>query len=145
MTVPTSGGAVPGGSRSTWVVLCPGDDGRPRSEYVEGTEVVADRAGGVLRILDGGQVVREYAVGAWSNFCEWVSAHTDYFASSAIRLTSVAEPPEPSDAERLLAAAMRMDTASALTMWDAARAHGKTSEPDGVVRAPARLPGSRHA
>ena len=122
MTVPTPGSATPDGSRSTWVVLCPGADGRPRSEYVEGTEVVADSDAGVLRILDGGHVVREYAAGAWSTFCEWVSAHTDYFASAAIRLGSVPEPRQPSDAERLLAGAMRMDTESALTMWGASRA-----------------------
>lgn len=126
------------------MVLCRGDDGRSRSECVEGTEVTTDRAAGVLRILDRGQVVREYAAGSWSNFCEWVGAHTDYFASAAIRL-DFPEPGRPSDAQRLLAVAMTMNTESALTMMNAARAAGGTSEPDGAVRAPARLPGPRHA
>lgn len=107
--------------RSTWVVLCPGDDGRPRSEYVEGTDCVADRTAGVLRVLDGGQVVREYAAGAWSTFCEWVTASTDYFTNSAVRFGSLPEQRGPSDAERLLVGAMRMDTDAALSMLHGAR------------------------
>ena len=66
-------GPTPGAPKSTWVVLCPDADGTPRSEYVEGTELVNDQAAGVLRILDGGRVVREYTAGAWSTFCEWVN------------------------------------------------------------------------
>ncbi|WP_111768197.1 hypothetical protein [Nakamurella deserti] len=107
--------------RSTWVVLCPGDDGRPRSEYIRGTDCVADRTAGVLRVVDGHQVVREYAAGAWSNFCEWVTASTDYFASSAVRLATSPEQPGASDTERLLAGAMRMDTDAALSMLRGAR------------------------
>ena len=106
--------------RSTWVVLCPGAQG-PRSEYVDGTEVVADRTAGVLRVLDGGQVVREYAAGAWSTFCEWVGGSTDYFANSSVRWGAPPPPREPSDAERLLEGAMRMDTSSALSMLHRSR------------------------
>lgn len=125
MTEPSARRGTSDGERSTWVVLCPGDDGRPRSEYVQGTEIVTDRPAGVLRVLDGGQVVREYAAGAWSTFCEWVSASTDYFAGSAIRLGSLPEPREPSPAERLLDGAMRMDTLAALSMLAASRSPGE--------------------
>lgn len=148
MSDPRPGAAAPADGKSTWVVLCPGADGRPRSEYVVGTEVQADRTAGALRILDGGQVVREYSAGAWSNFCEWVSAYTDSFAASAFRLMEHSRPDErpPTEAERLLAGAMRMDTGAALTMLGAARARPeRTSDTDGVVRAPTRLPGPRHA
>ncbi len=106
--------------RSTGVVLCPGADG-PRSEFVDGTEVVADRSAGVLRVLDGGQIVREYAAGAWSTFCEWVGSSTDYFANTAVRWGAPPAPRPASDAERLLDGAMRMDTSSALSMLHRSR------------------------
>jgi hypothetical protein len=122
-------GATAGGSaathRSVWVVLCPGADGRPGAEYVEGTEAVADRAAQVLRILDGGRVVREYLAGHWSNFSEWVSSPTDYFAASAVRLGSLPGPRRPTDAENLLAGAMRMDTEAAFAVL---RGHASTRE-----------------
>lgn len=132
--------------RSTWVVLCPSADGRPRSEYVEGTEVETDDDAGVLRILDGGRVVREYTAGAWSTFCEWVNAYSDFLHGTVIRLAAADDDRAPTDAERLLAGAMRMDTQAALGMLGHSLSRGHlTSGSDGVVRTPTRLPGPRHA
>ncbi len=136
----------PRSHRSTWVVLCPTPDGPPRSEYVEGTELVTDGAGGVLRILDGGQVVREYASGAWSTFCEWVNVYSDFLHGTVFRLPLPTEQRPPGEAERLLAGVMQMDPHEALQMLGRSLSRGTTSsEPAGVVLAPTRLPGPRHA
>lgn len=139
-------GSTPPAEKCTWVVLCPGADGRPRSEYVEGTDLVTDDAAGALLILDGGRVVREYTAGAWSTFCEWVNAYSDFLHGTVIRLAAVPEPRPATEAERVLAGVMAMDTEAALGMLSHSLSRGRMSSgSDGAVRTPARLPGPRHA
>ncbi|MEO5834749.1 MAG: hypothetical protein ABIR83_15435 [Nakamurella sp.] len=134
-------------------MLCPTADGTPRSEYVEGTDLVTDDAAGVLRILDGDHVVREYTAGAWSTFCEWVNAYSDFLHGSVIRLpTSDPALPSPAgrrsgtDAECVPTGAMRIDAGAALGMLSGTfRGALMPSRSDGVGRGPTRWPGPRHA
>ena len=58
---------------TTWIVVCTGPSGVPACEYVEGEQLVHDTSTGVLEIVAGNAVVREYAAGTWSNYTEWVS------------------------------------------------------------------------
>jgi hypothetical protein len=85
----TSGAAA---AKTTWVVICTPSAGEPFSEYVEGTKLVSDAMAGMLTILDGDQIVRSYAAGAWSNFAEWVTNTVDFFSGNVIRRRLADDP-----------------------------------------------------
>ena len=153
-----------GDGRVTWVVICTSASGKSFPEYVEGTRLVSDSAVGALKIMDGDRIVREYSAGAWTNFCEWVSAYSEFFSANVFRLprtdSSVPTQRTMADSTRALvesqrnlaaapaalAAAVGKGTAEALSaMRDSLTRTQETSEADGAVRPPTRLPGPRHA
>jgi hypothetical protein len=147
---PTTEAASETTAKKTWVVLRTPTAGKPFPEYVEGTQLVTDTIAGVITVLDGAAVVRRYTAGSWANFAEWVT-YTSFFGSNVIRLRSGEDPESAApnavrQAQGAMAGAIAMDISDAVAMMTSPFTRTrKTSEADGAVRTPTRLPGHRHA